>query len=305
MTNSLSPSDLRFLRGLNQIQARMDRAQRQVTSGKRIFSAADEPDGISPLLSTRSELAANAQLKNNLGRTKAEVDAAEGALSSAVKTLESARVLAGQAQSDFNSESTWTSLSLQASDLTQQLLNISNLAVEGRYVFSGNSDTVQPFDFDPNLGAVTAYAGSASTRQSLYPGGSPFDIAHSGDAIFDNQTTDSNGISKSAFAALQQLKAALDARDVSAVKTSMQSIEAAFHHVSDELSFYGTAQSRVYDATAATGAADLRLNTQLNRLESADYTQSILDMQQAEFNQQSALQIRAQRPRTSLFDFLG
>ncbi len=305
MTDSLSSTDIRFLRDLGKIQAKMERAQREVSSGKRIFSASDEPDGISPLLSTRAELAANAQLKTNLGRTKAEVDSAEGGLQQAVKVLERARVLAGQAQSDFNSDSTLKSLSVEAGDLTQQLLGVANLASEGRYIFAGNTDTVQPFDFDTAASTVTPYAGSAASRQSLYPGGNPFTIAHAGDTIFDNSGTDSNGISKSAFAALQQLTAALNTKDLAGVKSSMQAIEASFSHVSAELSFYGEAQKRVYEATAEVSAKDLRLTTQLARQEDSDATQSILDMQQAQFAQKAALEIRGQRPRTTLFDYLG
>ncbi len=305
MTDSLSATDARFLRDLGKIQTKMERAQRQVTSGKRIFDASDEPDGISPLLSTRSELAANSQLKTNLGRTKAEVDSAESGIQQAVKVLERARVVAGQAQTDFNSDSTLKSLSIEAGDLTQQLLGVANLASEGRFIFAGNSDTTLPFDFDPSFATVTPYAGSAASRQSLYPGGNPFDIAHAGDTIFDNPGSDSAGVSRSAFAALRQLKVALEAKDLGAVKLSMQAIEASFSHVSSELSFYGEAQKRVYQATADAGATELRLQTQIDRLENSDITQSILDMQQAQFAQKAALEIRGQRPRTTLFDYLG
>ena len=305
MNDFLSATDSRFLRDLGQIQSKMERAQRQVTSGKRIFGASDEPDGISPLLSTRAELAANSQLKENLGRTKAEVDSAEGGLEQGVKLLERARVLAGQAQTDFNQASAWKSFSLEAKDLTQQLLSVANLATAGRYVFSGNTDAVQPFGYDPNLDSFTAYGGTAATRQSLYPGGAPFNIAHAGDTIFDNPGTDTAGGAKSAFGALKQLAAALEAKDVGAVKASMQSIEASFAHVSDELSFYGEVQKRVSEASAQVQSTDLHLQTQIDRLENADTTQSILEMQQAQFHQEAALKIRAQRPRTTLFDFLG
>ena len=305
MTDSLSATDARFLRDLGKIQTKMERAQREVTSGKRIFAASDEPDGISPLLSTRSELAANSQLKTNLGRTKAEVDTAESGLQQAVKVLERARVLAGQAQTDFNSDSTLKFLSAEAGDLSKQLLGVANLTNEGRYIFAGNSDANLPFDYDPNADTVTPYAGSATSRQSLYPGGNPFDIAHAGDTIFDNPGSDSSGAPKSAFAALRQFKSALDAKDLVAVKVSMQAIEASFTHVSSELSFYGEAQRRVYEATAEVGATDLRLQTQIDRLENSDITQSILEMQQAQFAQKAALEIRGQRPRTTLFDYLG
>lgn len=305
MLSSLSASDTNFLRGIDKIKARMERAQLEVASGKRIFSASDEPDGISPLLSTRAELEANEQIKNNLGRTKAEVDAAEGGLQQSIKVLERARVLATQAQNSFNQDSTWNAITLEAGDLNQQMLNVSNIAVEGRYIFAGNSDSSQPFDYDPGLSSVTSYAGGPSTRQSLFPGGNPFDIARSGDVIFDNAGLDAAGISKSVFAALRDLKNSLEAKDVVALKSAMLAVETSTKHIAGELSFYGAAQRRVYEATAAAGSTDLRLQTQLKRLEDSDTSSAILEMQQAQFQQEAAFRIRAQRPRQSLFDYLG
>jgi flagellar hook-associated protein 3 FlgL len=299
MINNLNSSDARFVAALERIQSRMERAQRELSSGKRIFVASDEPDGISALLSVRSELESNEQAKLNLGRTKAEVDAAENGLQTSVKILERARVLAGQAQSGFNDEPTWLALQQEATDLTQQLLNVSNLAIEGRYIFSGNADLTQPFTYDENLGAVSPYAGSAATRQSLFPGGNPFAVARSGEEIFDSQTPGA-----SAFAALRELQSTLEARDVTATRDAMVNIESALKHLSGQLSTYGAVQRRVIEASAAANSTTLRLKTQLARLEEADATQSIIDLQQAEFQQRAALQTRGSLPKTSLFDYL-
>jgi flagellar hook-associated protein 3 FlgL len=305
MINSLSASENSFLRAIEKIQARGDRAQLQVASGKRIFSVSDEPDGISALLTTRAEADSNDQLKNNLGRTKAEVDAAENGLQQAIKVLERARTLAAQGQNGFNVDSTWTALSLEAGDLTQQLLNVSNLAIEGRYIFAGNSDNNQPFDYDPGLAAVTSYGGSAATRQSLFPGGNPFEIARSGDVIFDNADVDQNGISKSAFAALKTLRDALAAKDETALRGALQAIETSAKNISGELSFYGAAQRRIGEASAAAESTSLRLRSQLTRLEDADLTAAIVESQQAQFQLQAAFQIRGARRNQSLFDFIG
>jgi flagellar hook-associated protein 3 FlgL len=300
MIDSLSSSDSRFLSSLEKIQSRMERAQRELASGKRIFAPSDEPDGISALLSVRAELEANQQTKLNLGRTKAEVDAAENGLQLSVKIMERARVLAGQAQSSFNNEATWEALEQEAADLTQQLLNVSNLAIEGRYIFAGNSDLTQPFTYDPNTRSVNPYAGSAATRQSLYPGGNPFNVSRSGGEIFDSPNP-----GESSFAALKLLEEALAARDETAVREAMVSVESSAKHLASNLSSYGAIQRRVYEATAAAESTSLRLQTQLTRLEEADAAKSIIDLQQAQFQQQTALQAKASMPRTSLFDFLG
>ncbi len=233
------------------------------------------------------------------------MDAAENGLQQGIKILERARTLAAQGQNGFNVDSTWTALSLEAGDLTQQLLNVANLAVEGRYVFAGNTDNYQPFDYDPGLEAVTAYAGSAATRRSLFPGGNPFPIARPGDAIFDNSAIDENGVPKSAFGALKQLRDALASKDETLLKDSMKAIETSAKNIAGELSFYGAAQRRVTEASGAAEATSLRLSSQLSRLEDADLTQSIVESQQAQFQLNAAFRMRGQRKRQSLFDYLG
>jgi flagellin-like hook-associated protein FlgL len=48
-----------------------------------------------------------------------------------------------------------------------------------------------------------------------------------------------------------------------------------------------------------------QLQTQISGLQDADETQSILQLTQAQTEQQAALQSFQQIPRTTLFDFLG
>lgn len=305
MVNTLSAIEANFLRTIQKIQSRADRAQLEVFSGKRVFGPSDEPDGVSALLTARAELESNQQIQKNLGRTKAEVDAAENGLQQAVKVMERARTLAAQAQNGFNVDSTWTALTNEASDLTQQLLNVANIAVEGRFIFSGNSDSRQPFDFDPGLDTVTSYSGSAATRQSLFPGGNPFDIARPGDEVFDSSGLSEAGVSKSAFSALKQLKDALSLKDPDALRQSLEAIETSTKHLSTELAFYGAAQRRVTEAQASADNANLRYTTQLSRLEDADLTQSIVESQQAQFQLNAAYSVRGLRKNQSLFDYLG
>lgn len=297
---SINTADQLFLRNVQKIQQRLERAQLQVSSGKRVFTASDDPDSVSSILIVRAQLEANTQLKSNLSRTKSEVDAAETGLQQAVKVMERARVLAGQAQSGFNEDTTWFAMKQEASDLTKQILNVSNTNVEGRFIFAGDSDTTQPYTFDSINGIVSSYNGAASTRKSLAPGGIPFDVSRSGGEIFDSSTPGA-----SVFGALKQLEDAIAAKDPALAKDAMATIETAYQHLSGELSTYGGFQRRVTDSTTEVGQTDTRLLSQLSVLEDADASQAILDMQTATTNLQAAFQVRGKVPRTSLFDYLG
>ena len=74
MLQGLSPSAERFLNDLARINARSDKAQRQLASGLRLERPSDDPDQVSLLLETRAEASRVTQVTNNLGRVKTEVE---------------------------------------------------------------------------------------------------------------------------------------------------------------------------------------------------------------------------------------
>jgi flagellin-like hook-associated protein FlgL len=68
---------------------------------------------------------------------------------------------------------------------------------------------------------------------------------------------------------------------------------------------YGAAQNSVTASTTAASTLVTQLQGQIGGLQDADETQSILNLTQAQTQEQAALQSFQQVPRTSLFDFLA
>ena len=175
------------------IGERLDRAQRQITTGRRVNSAADAPDQISTLLTTRSELARVQQVDSNLGRVKTEVDAGEGVLAATAKLLERAATLAAQGVSDTAAPETRSQLAGEVNSILQQAVALSATTVEERYIFSGTNDTVQPYDIDPlPPNVVSTYGGSNSTKRALDPLGGTFEIGRTAQEIFDHPVAEKN-----------------------------------------------------------------------------------------------------------------
>lgn len=301
MINSLKPSDEQFLTTVRSIGERLDRAQRQITTGRQVNSAADAPDQISTLLTTRSELARVQQVDSNLGRVKTEVDAGEGVLAATAKLVERAATLAAQGVSDTASPETRAQLAGEVNSLLQQAVSLSATTVEERYIFSGTNDTVQPYAIDPqppNL--VSTYGGSNSTKRALDPLGGTFEIGRTAQEIFDNPVAEKN-----VFTSLRALRDSLVANDTAAIKEAFAQTKSAGIHVNTIHAAYGTAQNRVTQALDSGKTAITRLKTQISRIEDSDLTSAILDLNQATRDQQAAFQVRAKLPRGSLFDYLG
>lgn len=291
----------RFLRDLEAIKERLARAQREVTSGKRLNDASDDADQVSRLLALRSELAATEQTRANLGRIKAETDTAEQALSAAVARLERAAVLGSQAASSTASASERAVIALEVEALLEQMVSLARTTVEGRYIFSGDADGVAPYTLDwSQTPPVSAYQGTAATREAVMPGGGRFRISRAAAEIFDHPDP-----AKNAFQALIDLRASLLANDETGIKAAVAQVRTASLHLNDQLAFYGTVQNQVAAALEAAHKEELRVKSQIAVIEDADLTEAILAMNQARFQQEAALSSKARLPRTSLFDYLG
>src|SRR5450432_3270471 len=163
MISSLNASNSAFLAQLNAIQARMDKAQKQLSSGLRINDASDAPDQISELLSARASLASTQQTSQNLTRVKTEVDSAESALQQASTAIQQAQVLGTQGANTTSTADTRTTLGNQVGSIIEQLVGISRTTVEGRYIFSGDNDQTPPYTVDLTQSSpIGNYQGSAA-----------------------------------------------------------------------------------------------------------------------------------------------
>ena len=299
MSNSINSSADSFLVNISRLQARVDRAQEQISSGLRITKASDDPDQVGAILQATSDLARNIQIGRNLDRVKAEVDGSEQALSTAITTLERASVLGAQGANFSQDAASRRGIAIEVQSLLERLVANANTTVDNRYVFAGDSDQIAPYAVDlTTVTGTTPYTGSAATREVEDPRGGTFPISQSAQEIFDAPGT-------SVFAAVNALRVALETNDEAGITASLNDLKIAHGHLSDSLSFYGTVQNEVADGARVVSALTLRLTTSLTDLREADVAEASTELVHARFHLEAAFSARARSPRTSLFDYLG
>jgi len=290
-----------FLDGMNRIQQRETKAQLELTSGMRINTVSDAPDQISNLLSVRSAISRNTQIGQNLASVKTETDSAEAAVSNAVSLVERAESLGTQGASDMATADMRSQLAQQLGDVLTELVGTANTSVGGRYIFGGDSDQTQPYTIDlTQANPISAYAGTVATRQVESADGSTLAVSRTAQDLFD-----ASDPSKNVFLSINGLRNALLNNDSAGIDSALAQVRSSDTYLNDELSFYGTVQNRVASAINYSSQYDLQLRTQLSTIQDADETQSIIDLNEAQTQQQAALASEGQIPRTSLFNFLG
>lgn len=301
MLSNLDPAAQQFLNGLNDITSRMNRAQQQLSSGSRIQSVSDAPDQISTLLQARANLDSVQQTLTNLARVKTEVDAGEQALSTSVQLFDQVRTLGAQGATSTQTASGRAAIADQIDGLLQEMAGLAGTSVEGRHIFSGDADQLAPYIYTAaSTPPVSAYQGSAATRLIQHPNGTTFPVAETAQQIFDSADPTTN-----VFSTMEALSTALRNNDTPTIQTIVAGLGNVNDYLNSQLAFYGATQNKVTDATSFGQTLQVQLQTQISNLQDTDMTQAILEMQQAQTQQQAALTSRAQLPRKTLFDYLA
>jgi flagellar hook-associated protein 3 FlgL len=302
MINTLSSSTDRFLADISNLSNRLIKAQRQVSSGLRMQTVSDDADQVPALLELKAHIAHNNQLKYNLGRAQTEVNAAEGAISTATSLMDRARQIAAQSATNFTSDGTRQQLVSQIGDIITEMYSLTQTQVEGRFVFSGNADQNAPYagvDFTaPN--SLGTYQGSANTRVLEHPNGSTFSVSLTADQVFDSGASNT-----SVLKALTNLRNDLATNNLNAIALDTADLGTSAQYLNGQQALYGDIQNKVADALTFQTQLNTQLQLQLSNLQDADETSAILEMQKDSIAQQAALQAHAALPQKSLFDFIG
>jgi flagellar hook-associated protein 3 FlgL len=301
MLSSLNPRSQQFLDNINRISNEMSQAQTQLSTGLKVNVVSDNPDVISTLLQARANLNGAQQVSTNLGQVNTEVNTGEQAVSSAVSLFDQVQTLSAEGATGTQTASGRSAIAQQLQSIEQQMVGLANTQVNNRYIFAGDTDQTQPYTFDATQpDPVSAYQGSASTRSIQAANGTTFPVALTAQQIFDSTDPTTN-----VFTAINSMVTALNANDSAAIATANSGLPAVGTYMNSQLAFYGTAQNAVSNATTSAATLITQLQTQISGLQDADETQSILQLTQAQTEQQAALQSFQQIPRTTLFDFLG
>lgn len=193
--NSYSAS----LESLSERQSALVQAQQQLTTGKRINVASDDPAGAAR--AERALAAERRDVSNQRGVDGANtaMTLTESALGDATELMQQVREALVAAGNPTQTDADRKIAANQISDLRSQLLAVANRAdSSGNYLFGGQGASVAPFVDSP--GGVT-YDGSPGASQAAsgealpltVDGGPAWMQAGTGNGVFETKATTSTG----------------------------------------------------------------------------------------------------------------
>lgn len=183
--------------GILRGQSDLVRLQQQLSTGKKMLTAADDPIAAARAVSIESARARNAQFKENVDAAKPQAAFAETTLAAVADTMQEVRDLAVRAGNGALNEADRTGLVVALRGAYDRLLGLANTRDgSGNFVFGGYRDQSPPFQDTPT-GAV--YMGDQGERILQVTSSRAVSVGPNGSDVFERVRT-ANGVFTTAAA---------------------------------------------------------------------------------------------------------
>jgi len=266
----------------------MAKTQERIVTGKRINRASDDPAGMSSALSYRKTIASLEQYNDNIANGKLHIDTVDNLLDMVTGMLREAKEVAFDTAPDMRTE-----LAADVAALRDQVLQMANYQIDGKYIFSGDTTNTAPY-----TSATWLYNGDAGTKDVIIGENLSVNMTADGRAIFG---PDGNNV----FDIMNALEAALLLPDPVAIENQIAQLESA----TDRIDTVRAQNAGVYKRLEATENhyAYFKVNVQemLSKTEDADISEAIINFQVQQTTYESTLATSSMILQKSLIDFLG
>ncbi len=179
ITNNMLTNN--FMNNYNQSLSKVSKLQNQLDSGKAIDKPSDDPVKKVRSLNFYTGLSTNDMFSQNASDAISWMSTSDGAINSIVDNITSIRTLVVNASST-NPKSSYDAISTQVDKAIDELVDLGNTQIGGRYIFGGQADrtfangATQPFTRDSATGVVTyngTWDGQATDNNSATSAANP------------------------------------------------------------------------------------------------------------------------------------
>ena len=284
--------------GIEAASASLIKAQRQVSSGKRISRPSDDPSAAATAVTERAQIATVEQYSRAANSIASRLTVVDSALGDIVEKLTAAQSAALSGMGSTRSAAEREAVAQSIEGIRATILDDFNTSFHGTYVFAGAASTTKPYTIG-GLGAVGAYAGSSTEVAVDIGDEQAVTVGFNGDTIAKGSATNH------VFKTLEDLAAALRAGDDTAAQTALVALGDAGSRAITAQTRVGVALRTIEGEQARLQDIKLASNERLSKLEDADMAEAISGMTRADAAYRAALGAVGTAARVSLLDYLG
>ena len=272
---------------------RLNDAQTQVTTGKRIQKASDNPVAASEIMTTSASLDAIDQYKRNIDAAKSRATTEEGVLDKLSDALSRAKELGvGQGGADATAQ-TRRIAKAEVDQLLQFVVGLGNTKMGDEYLFGGK------YAGRPPIVAGAPYYDAAyppsGTRDVEISAGQFLDANHDGMQVF---------VDTKAIESLQDLSNALGNNDQAAIAAALTKLDGSFDGVQALIGDVGARVNQMQVMGANLDALKVNLQTFKSDLEDVDLEKAVTELVGRQTAYQAALLATSRVSGMTLTDYL-
>lgn len=290
--------------GMLDQQAQVSKLQQQLSTGKRIVQASDDPIGAMQTQVLTKTISQYDQFSRNMTAAQNSLKLEEGTLSSTVDNLQNIRDLVVQASNGTQTDETRAALAKAIRGNLDGLMQLANTQDStGNYIFSGSKTDTPAYIKDATGNYV--YQGNAGQLQIDIGPSRSVNASDPGVNIFGNGAT-------SVMAMVENIANALEQPQTSATLPAMQAtltaslgqLDSALGKVSDAQSAVGSRQNAIDQQTSINADATLQFKSMLSQTQDLDYADAMTQYNLHMTSLQAAQQAYSKVQGLSLFNYM-
>jgi flagellar hook-associated protein 3 FlgL len=307
MTPRITPqiTALQFSSQMKRHSAILHRYNQTISSGVRVHRPSDDISIYNMSLFHKLHSKSLSTFIDNINISSNILDNIVIALQDINKLLTKAHHIASTGLDATLDHSTYIALGNEVDMLIHNILSIFNNKIYDNYLFSGDTSNTQPFSIvsydSSGLVSNIAYVGSVNNSVALVTDTITIPLYFAGGAI---EQQGGNSI----FQTLIDLRDALlndSPQRVSALSTAMQDIETARERLSGYIGSISSRLSGLRGLAEQLDAQHYEHEIMQSNLESTDYAEAIVNMNEAQYLLQATMAITARYYSYSFLDYIA
>ena len=281
------------LADLNAANARMVKAQNQMSSGKILTKPSDDPTAVGRALQYRKDIEETQQLQRNAEEAQGWTDVTDSALATIGDALRRVRDLTVQGASDSAGPESREAIEKEVAGLIDTVKTAANASYGGRYVFAGSRTATRPYE----LGLDDTYLGDEVRPARQIGPGVAVEVSAYGSEVIGDQD-------EGLLGTMRQVVEQLQSNDANALSASLKDLDDRQDELNAARATIGATANRIEIALDRLSEYEGTATELLNNTESADLAKVMVEYSVSQAAMQAGLRAGASIVQNSLLDFL-
>jgi len=276
-------------------QRNVSDTQLQLSTGKRIMTASDDPAGAARLLDYNRKIDTIAQYQSNAERVQARLEYEEGQLTGVENILLRVKELAVQGNNDTLTIEQTRAIAAEVRERLAEMMGLANARdASGEHIFAGYQTQTEPFN------SSYAYQGDLGDRKLQISEHRQISDGNNGYEVFVDVPTAAG--KQNLFQTIDQL--ATDLENNADVSVYLDDLSMALSHVLEIHSTVGARLNAIEEQMAVNSEVKLIFENHRMQEGDLDYTEAISRFERQMVALQASQQAFIKVSELSLFNFL-